>query len=95
VVNDFSIKYVNKEDLESFHTTLQELYEITEDCGLTQKYVGITITHDREANNITLAMLGYVRKALERFGINPDNDKGANSPAIYEPPEVRCKNPVR
>jgi hypothetical protein len=36
-------------------------------------------------------MPGYVRKALERFGIDPDNDKGANSLAIYEPPEYGAK----
>ena len=91
VVDDFGIKYVNEEDLESFHATLRELYEITEDRGLTQKIVGITITHDREANTITLSMPGYVRKALERFNINPDTAKGANSPAIYEPPDYGAK----
>jgi hypothetical protein len=37
--------------------------------------VGITITHNREANTITLAMPGYVRKALERFGIDPDTSR--------------------
>jgi hypothetical protein len=78
VVDDFGIKYVNEKDLESFHATLRELYEITEDRSLTQKYVNITITHNCEANTITLVTSGYVWKALKRFGIDPDNDKDTN-----------------
>jgi hypothetical protein len=81
VVDNFSMKYVNEEDLESFHATLRELYEIAEDRGLTQKYEGITIT----------MMPGYMQKALECFDIDPDNKKGANPPAIYEPPKFGAK----
>jgi hypothetical protein len=45
------------------------MYEITEDRGTTQKYIGITIVHDRAARTISLSMPGYVEKALVRFGM--------------------------
>ena len=89
VVDDFGIKYTKEADLEHFLATLRMMYEITEDRGLTQKYVGITINHDRDAGTIQLSMPGYVSKALARF--NMETAKGANSPAIYEPPEYGAK----
>ena len=65
------------------------MYEITEDRAPTQKYVGITIHHDREASTIHLSMPGYVDKALVRFDMT--SAKGANSPAVYEPPDYGAK----
>jgi hypothetical protein len=85
VVDDFGIKYTDEADLDEFLAVLRKQYEITEDRNDTQKYVGITIAHDRINNKISLSMPGYVEKALKRFGlINP---KGANSPAVYVSPE--------
>ena len=89
VVDDFGIKYTKEEDLEHFLATLRKLYEITEDRALTQKYVGITIYHDRAAHTIQLSMPGYVAMALVRF--NMETATGANSPAIYVPPEYGAK----
>jgi hypothetical protein len=85
VVDDFGIKYTDEADLDEFLNVLRRQYEITEDRGEVQKYVGITINHDRDNNTITLSMPGYVTKALKRFGFH--NAKGANSPSIYIPPE--------
>jgi len=57
---------------------------MTEDWAAEQKYVGITVSHDRVLNRITLSMPGYVEKALERFGAS--DIKGAHSPITYIPP---------
>jgi hypothetical protein len=85
VVDDFGIKYSDEADLDEFLDVLKLQYEITEDRNDTQKYVGLTIAHDRANDTITLSMPGYVEKALTRFGII--NPKGANSPSVYLPPE--------
>lgn len=85
VVDDFGIKYSDEADLDEFLDVLKLQYEITEDRNDTQKYVGLTIAHDRVNDTITLSMPGYVEKALTRFGII--NPKGANSPSVYLPPE--------
>ena len=86
VVDDFGIKYTNDADADHLMTVLRKLYVMTEDRDTTQKYVGITITHDRKARTITLSMPGYVQKALVRF--SKQNITGANSPLIYIPPVI-------
>ena len=83
VVDDFGIKYTHKADADHLLATLRKLYEMTEDRTTTQKYVGITIAHDRKAATITLSMPGYVEKALKRFG--QAKRLGAKSPMIYTP----------
>jgi hypothetical protein len=84
VVDDFGIMYTKDEDAQHLLASLRELYIMTEDWAEQQKYVGITIKHDREANIITLSMPGYVEKALARF--EATDIKGAHSPIIYVPP---------
>ena len=71
--------------LDEFFEVLRKQYVITTDRSDVQKYVGITIAHDRQKNTITLSMPGYVEKALQRFGLQ--DAKGANSPAVYTPPQ--------
>jgi hypothetical protein len=84
VVDDFGIKYTDDADAKHLLACLRELYVMTEDWAEEQKYVGITVKHDRTANIITLSMPGYVEKALARFGAS--DIKGANSPITYVPP---------
>jgi len=84
VVDDFGIKYTHKADADHLLTVLRELYIMTEDRGLVQKYVGITIKHDRKQKLMQLSMPGYVNKALQRFG--KAKQRGAKSPLIYIPP---------
>jgi hypothetical protein len=71
--------------MDEFFEVLRKQYVITTDRNDTQKYVGITIAHDRIKNTITLSMPGYVEKALQRFGFK--DAKGANSPSVYTPPQ--------
>ena len=86
VVDDFGIKYTHDEDADHLLKALRELYVMTEDRAPTQKYVGITISHDRKKQCIRLSMPGYIQKALQRFG--QAKNKGAKSPIIYVPPTL-------
>ena len=89
VVDDFGIMYTDDADLDHFLATLRMQYEITEDRDVKQKYVGITIEHDRSLNTITLSMPGYIEKALARFQMT--DARKASSPALYTPPEYGAK----
>ena len=89
VVDDFGIKYTHDEDADHLLKTLRKLYIMTEDRASVQKYVGITITHNRQSNTIKLAMPGYVEKAIKRFG--SAKTPGARSPITYVPPKYGCK----
>ena len=84
VVDDFGIKYTHDEDADHLMKALREMYIMTEDRAAKQKYVGITIEHDRVNHVIYLSMPGYVEKAIIRFG--KPNKSGANSPIHYTPP---------
>jgi hypothetical protein len=64
---------------------LRERYEITSDFANIQKYVGMTLQHNKQERTIHMSMPGYVQKALTRF--NRLHIKGANSPIIYVPPK--------
>jgi hypothetical protein len=83
VVDDFGIKYISTDDADHLLRVLRQLYVMTEDRAATQKYVGITISHDRRNGNMTLAMPGYVNKAIQRFG--QAKHRGARSPLTYTP----------
>ena len=85
VVDDFGIKYTNDADADHLLRVLRELYVMTEDRGTEQKYVGITIHHDRQRRRMRLSMPGYIEKAIQRFG--QAKQRGAKSPIIYEPPQ--------
>ena len=83
VVDDFGIKYTNDADADHLLKSLRELYIMTEDRAHKQKYVGITIDHDRQNHTIELSMPGYVPKAITRFG--RAKQSGAKSPLMYVP----------
>ena len=85
VVDDFGIKYTKAEDADHLLHVLRQLYTMTEDRSHIQKYVGITINHDRDKHCMQLSMPGYCDKAIQRFG--HAKRRGAKSPIIYVPPE--------
>ena len=84
VVDDFLIKYKDKAAADHLMTTLRGLYEITTDFSNVQKYVGITLKHNKLKRTIDMSMPGYVQKALSRF--KRTSLRGADSPIIYVPP---------
>ena len=82
-VDDFGVKYTNKSGVDHLIQTLQALYSITINWT-GSKYLGFTIEFDYPRRTVTLSMPGYIAKALQRFA--PSLQTGANSPAIYVPP---------
>jgi hypothetical protein len=86
VVDDFGIKYKKEADADHLLRALRELYIMTEDRSTEQKFVGITIQHDRNKRRMRLSMPGYLQNAITRFG--KAKKSGAKSPLIYTPPQL-------
>ena len=90
VVDDFAIKYNAEADLDHLLDALRETYTITVDRAI-KKYVGIQVDFDRAAGTVSLSMPDYVRKALQRFGVEI-NKRAVDSPLLYTPPSYgKCK----
>ncbi len=85
VVDDFGIKFHNKDDVHHLLTSLRELYTITEDWT-GSKYVGLTIDHNRHQHTLTLSIPNYVDKACQRFNITAPNTP-PTTPMVYVPPQ--------
>jgi len=84
VVDDFLIKFKERKAADHLLEALREMYTMTTDFGTTQKYVGITLTHNKVKHTIDMSIPGYVQKALQRF--KRSHLRGADSPIIYVPP---------
>ena len=65
-VDDFGVKYVNKEDAEHLMSVLKQNYEITEDWE-GERYIGMPLRQDYSERKVHLAMPGYVEKVLREF----------------------------
>ena len=88
VVDDFGVKYKNKEDVTYLIDTLQHLYQLDLSWENT-KYLGMTLDFDKQQRTVSLSMPNYVKKALIRF--NATDLPGANSPLLYTPPKYYSK----
>ena len=84
VVDDFGVKLVSKADAQHLIDVLQQQYTIKVNWA-GDKYLGYTIRHDANWDEIILSMPGVIPCALKRFcphGV----PKYAASPAVYIPP---------
>ena len=88
VVDDFGVKYTNKEDAQHLIDTLMQEYALHIDWEAAD-YIGLTMEWDYDKNTVAISMPGCVKKAIERFGVKTGS--GANSPMIYEPPKYGAK----
>ena len=66
IVDDFGVKYVNKEDAQHLISVLREHYEVAEDWK-GEKYSGITLDWDYVKREVHLSMPGYCKDALIKF----------------------------
>jgi len=83
VVDDFGVKYKGKENVQHLLDTLEQIYVISVDWK-GERFIGMTINHDKAARTLTVSMPNYVQKALTRF--NAKDIAPVNSPARYIPP---------
>jgi hypothetical protein len=72
VVDDFGVKYVGKENADHLINTLKELYTITENWK-GDEFLGFTIRWNYDKRTVGISMPGYIKRALQRFGIKPPN----------------------
>jgi hypothetical protein len=84
VVDDFGVKYINKDDVTHLLDVLQKDYETDTDWEGT-RYLGLTLDWDYKNRNVHLSMPGYIKKALLRFGHKPP-DKPQHQPHEHTTP---------
>jgi hypothetical protein len=67
VVDNFGVKYINKDDVEHLLEALKKDYACNTDCDGT-RYLGLSLNWDYKERNVHLGMPGNIEKALARFG---------------------------
>ena len=85
VVDDFGIKYTNKNDIDHLINAIKEKYSIKIDWE-GSKYIGIDLKWDYTKREVTLLMKGYATRALKQFQ-HPTPTKHHYGPTKYIPPE--------
>ena len=73
-VDDFGIKYTNKQDLDHLHQALKHKYNIKEDLT-GNLYCGISLKWDYNKRTVKLSMPNYVKHALHKFQHSPPTRK--------------------
>jgi hypothetical protein len=66
VVDDFGIKYINKNDLDHLIHTFKKYYEVAIDLD-RKEFVKIELDWDYENKRVHLSMAPYLQKALRQF----------------------------
>ena len=66
VVDDFGIRYTNRNDADHLIDTLKLAYEVSLDWTGT-RYCGLTLKWDYSARTCDVSMPGYIARALHRF----------------------------
>jgi len=83
-VDDFSVKYTAKSDVEDLLTLLRQYYELTTDWT-GSKYLGLTLRWDYKRRTVDLSMPGYIQRTLERFN-HPFPTRPQHSPHSWVAP---------
>jgi hypothetical protein len=66
VVNDFSVKYVNKADVDHLVASIKSTYTLTEDWT-GNLYCGIALAWDYDNRTVDISMPGYIKKKLQEY----------------------------
>jgi hypothetical protein len=70
VVDDFGIKYTNRDDAIHLLTALEEMYTVKTDWTRSL-YLAVTLNWDYIHSTVNISMPGYIAKALESFQHTP------------------------
>jgi hypothetical protein len=89
VVDDFAVKYVNREDADNLINTIKKYYPMTVDEEAT-KYIGLTIDWDYTNRKAHIHMPGYLDKAFTRFN-HEKPQTIQNSPHPHVTPQYGAK----
>jgi hypothetical protein len=66
VVDDFGIRYTNKQDVEDLIAIINKEYNCSQDWT-GNRYIGLTLKWNYEQHYVDLSMPGYIAGALQRF----------------------------
>jgi hypothetical protein len=92
VVDDFAVKYHNRDDFDFLVSSLSCLYQVKAHPVAT-KFLGFALALDREQRTMTLSYPGYINSLLLR--LRPDGIKPASSPSTYVQPHYGSSAPQR
>ena len=85
MVDNFGVKYTNKDDTNHLFIAIKEKYPLKIDWTGT-KYIGINVEWDYKKREVKLSMKGYAKQALQRFQ-HPTPSKHHYGPTKYVPLE--------
>ena len=89
VVDDFGVKYTNRDDADHLMNTLKLHYKVSEDWdGL--RYCGLTIAWDYDNKTCDISMPGYIERALQRF-CHDKPSRPQHAPHTWEKPQYGAK----
>ena len=66
VVDDFGVKYENKEDADHLIASIKSTYKLTEDW-MGNLYCGISLDWDYVNRTVDISMPGYIKKKLQEY----------------------------
>lgn len=89
VVDDFGVKYCNKEDANHLHSTLNKYYSCSSDWT-GERYCGLTLKWNYNARTCDISLPGYIERALQRFQ-HPAPQSPEDAPHPYVPPKYGAK----
>ena len=89
MVDDFGVRYTNKDDADYLIQCLQEEYELHEDWD-GDIYIGMSLKWDYDARTVELSMPGYIQNALTRFS-HPTPNTLQHSPFKWFQPTYGAK----
>jgi hypothetical protein len=86
VVDNFGVKYVNKDEVDHLITSIKKNYMLTEDWK-GNLYCGIQLDWDYAGQMVNISMPGYIKKKLQEYGhIMPRKIQGR--PYAPEPKKI-------
>ena len=88
VVDDFGIRYTNREHAQQLFSTLQKYYTISIDWS-GSKYCGLDINWNYDERWVTVSIPGFVAKAQERYQYIPTRQRHA--PHEWTTPQYGAK----
>jgi hypothetical protein len=84
VVDNFGIRYTNKQDVEALIAIINKEYKCSQDWT-GNRYIGLTLNWNYEIHYIDLSMPRYIACALQRF-VHPMPRRPEHAPHDYALP---------
>jgi hypothetical protein len=84
VVDNFGIRYTNKQDVKDLIAIINMEYKCSTDWS-GNRYIGLTLKWNYERHYVNLSMPGYIARALQRF-VHPKPARPEHSPHAWAAP---------